>query len=307
MRKPNGQVRADIEAKKKELESLEKGLAVLDDEKRLMEERKEDKRIAMNRVKVMTYWMEMAKFCLEFLVGSEKAPPTKVMVLAADLLKKSLRPGQHLARLYGRWPAAVDVEAQLDWPTLAKDWAIECWERVAKVADDKEVKKAKGSFLRFARRWMDGKDSRRREKTVQIVGAEWAHFCNAAMVAEVALRKRAESPDSARLVEAMQRLDAAGTEMCNTLKRMDRRLSATATKADVRAATKTVLRGEDPNAKKPGPQMTEAKRRQIKAAENYRRTHAGCTLHNACLKSFSSVDGGFKSAGALYAHLHGRE
>ena len=42
------------------------------------------------------------------------------------------------------------------------------------------------------------------------------------------------------------------------------------------------------------------KRRQIETAENYRATHCGCTLHNACLRSFVRVKGGYKSGKALY-------
>ena len=59
-----------------------------------------------------------------------------------------------------------------------------------------------------------------------------------------------------------------------------------ATKSDLRSAVKTILRGEDVNAAKPGPRLTAAKRRQVEAAEAYRRSHAGCSLHNACIKSF---------------------
>ena len=51
---------------------------------------------------------------------------------------------------------------------------------------------------------------------------------------------------------------------------------------------------------KPGPRLTAAKRRQIAAAENYRATHRGCTLHNACLRSFAAAKGGYKSGKALY-------
>ena len=80
--------------------------------------------------------------------------------------------------------------------------------------------------------------------------------------------------------------------------------SAPATKSDLRtaihAAVKTILRGEDVNAAKPGPRVTAAKRRQIEAAEAYRKSHAGCTLHNACIKSFVAAKGGYKSAKTLY-------
>ena len=73
-----------------------------------------------------------------------------------------------------------------------------------------------------------------------------------------------------------------------------------ATKADLRAAVKTILRGEDANLPKPGPRLTAAKRRQIAAAEKHRKTHCGCTLHNACLKSFVPEKGGYSSGKSLY-------
>ena len=73
-----------------------------------------------------------------------------------------------------------------------------------------------------------------------------------------------------------------------------------ATKADLRAAVKTILRGEDVNLSKPGPQLTAAKRRQIATAEKYRKTHCGCTLHNACIKSFVPETGGYASEKSLY-------
>ena len=75
---------------------------------------------------------------------------------------------------------------------------------------------------------------------------------------------------------------------------------AVATKADLRAAVKTILRGEDVNAAKPGPRLTPAKRRQIEAAEAWRKSHAGCSLHNACMRSFVPTEGGYKNAMALY-------
>ena len=77
-------------------------------------------------------------------------------------------------------------------------------------------------------------------------------------------------------------------------------LAGAATKADLRAAVRTILRGEDVSAAKPGPRITPAKRRQIEAAETYRSTHRGCTLHNACLRSFVPAKGGYKSAMAMY-------
>ena len=73
-----------------------------------------------------------------------------------------------------------------------------------------------------------------------------------------------------------------------------------ATRSDLREAVKTILRGEDANAAKPGPRLTAAKRRQIEAAEAYRKSHAGCTLHNACIKSFVPARGGYRSANAMY-------
>ena len=80
--------------------------------------------------------------------------------------------------------------------------------------------------------------------------------------------------------------------------------SAPATKSDLRtaihAAVKTILRGEDMSAAKPGPRVTAAKRRQVEAAEAYRKSHAGCTLHNACIKSFVPARGGYRSANAMY-------
>ena len=72
------------------------------------------------------------------------------------------------------------------------------------------------------------------------------------------------------------------------------------TKADLRAAVKTILHGEDVNAAKPGPRLTPAKRRQIEAAKNYRATHCGCPLHNACIRSFVPASGGYKNSKTLY-------
>ena len=59
-------------------------------------------------------------------------------------------------------------------------------------------------------------------------------------------------------------------------------------------------RGEDVNLSKPGPRLTQAKRRQIAAAEKYRKAHCGCTLHNACIKSFVPETGGYASGKSLY-------
>ena len=36
------------------------------------------------------------------------------------------------------------------------------------------------------------------------------------------------------------------------------------------------------------------------AAEKYRKTHCGCTLHNACLRSFAAIPGGYASGKSLY-------
>ena len=79
--------------------------------------------------------------------------------------------------------------------------------------------------------------------------------------------------------------------------------AAPATKADLRAAVKTILRGEDVSASKPGPRITSAKQRQIDAAEKWRATHAGRSLHNACIRSFVPAKGGYKNAKAMYECL----
>ena len=76
--------------------------------------------------------------------------------------------------------------------------------------------------------------------------------------------------------------------------------AAPATKADLRAAVKTIIRGEDVFASKPGPRITPAKQRQIEAAKKWRATHAGCSLHNACIRSFVQTKGGYKNGKALY-------
>ena len=299
--------RADIEAKKKELDALERNLTIIEDEKHCLKEQARVKRTALNRVKLMTYWLEMAKVCVEFLVKSEQAPPAKVMVLAADLLKKSLRPGQHLAKLYGRWPDAIDVEAKIDWPAITTDWAIQCWARIENAAPIEEVKCGKIGFLRFARRWMDGNDSRRTEQTIKRVKTDWLHFCNAASATERELRKRAEGRETALFAEQIRKLNEVETAVCKKLDQMGGRLSKTTTKADLNAATRTILRGEDVDKAKPGPQMNAAKRQQIVAVEQYRKSHVWSSPHNACQKAFVKVDGGFRSPGALYAHLHAEE
>ena len=63
---------------------------------------------------------------------------------------------------------------------------------------------------------------------------------------------------------------------------------------------KTIIRGEDVFASKPGPRITPAKQRQIEAAKKWRATHAGCSLHNACIRSFVQTKGGYKNGKALY-------
>lgn len=82
---------------------------------------------------------------------------------------------------------------------------------------------------------------------------------------------------------------------------------APATKADLHTAVKTILRGEDVNAAKPGPRLSAAKQRQIETAKTYRKGHAGCTLHNACMRSFVDVPGGYKNAMALYRTMKRNE
>jgi hypothetical protein len=79
---------------------------------------------------------------------------------------------------------------------------------------------------------------------------------------------------------------------------------AAVTKADLRAAVKTIIRGEDVSASKPGPRTTPAKQWQIEAAKKWRATHAGCSLHNACIRSFVPAKGGYKSAKAMFVVLN---
>ena len=81
------------------------------------------------------------------------------------------------------------------------------------------------------------------------------------------------------------------------------RAASAVTKSDLRAAVRTILRGEDVNATKPGPRLTSAKRSQIAAAREYQSTHCGCTLHNACKRSFVPKHGGYKSAKSMYEYL----
>jgi hypothetical protein len=69
---------------------------------------------------------------------------------------------------------------------------------------------------------------------------------------------------------------------------------------------KTILRGEDVNLPKPGPRLTAAKRRQIAAAETYKKTHCGCSLRNACVRSFVYECGGYSSGLSLYEFMRKR-
>ena len=86
-----------------------------------------------------------------------------------------------------------------------------------------------------------------------------------------------------------------------------RKSRSAATKADLRTAVKTILRGEDVNIPKPGPRLTAAKRRQIANAEKYKNTHCGCTLHNACVRSFVYERDGYASAESLYESFRQRQ
>ena len=76
--------------------------------------------------------------------------------------------------------------------------------------------------------------------------------------------------------------------------------TAMTTKNDMRAAVRTILRGEDVTSSKPRHRKNPAKRQQLKAALEYKNSHAGCTLHNACARSFVSIAGGYSSAKSLY-------
>ena len=84
------------------------------------------------------------------------------------------------------------------------------------------------------------------------------------------------------------------------------RMKSPATKADLRSAVKTILRGEDVNLSKPGPRLTQTKRRQMAAAEKYRKTHCGCSLRNACIKSFVPETGGYASGLSMYESMRRR-
>ena len=115
--------------------------------------------------------------------------------------------------------------------------------------------------------------------------------------------RRDASPHHGRVALLRDRCQDGGSP-CGRLAEDGSPHHAAATKADLRAAVKTILRGEDVNAAKPGPRLTPAKRRQIEAAETWRKSHAGCSLHNACMRSFVPAKGGYKSADALYSHMH---
>lgn len=71
----------------------------------------------------------------------------------------------------------------------------------------------------------------------------------------------------------------------------------------LRMAVHTIMHGNDFSASKPGPRPTPAKQRQIEAAKAWRKNHAGCTLHNACIRSFVPAKGGYKSAKTMYVVL----
>ncbi len=80
----------------------------------------------------------------------------------------------------------------------------------------------------------------------------------------------------------------------------------TATSANVRKAVRDILNGEDVDLTKPGPQITKARRNQIAAAKTYKKTHCGCSLYNACIKSFVHVPGGYASGESMYESLRRR-
>ena len=74
------------------------------------------------------------------------------------------------------------------------------------------------------------------------------------------------------------------------------------------AAVKTILRGEDANAAKPGPRLTAAKRRQIasvrKLVREARAAGKRMSILRACRKVWQDIKGGYPSAEALYAYCH---
>ena len=77
----------------------------------------------------------------------------------------------------------------------------------------------------------------------------------------------------------------------------------TATSANVRKAVRDILNGEDVDLTKPGPQPTKAKCKQIADAKTYKKTHCGCSLYNACIKSFVHMPGGYASGESLYESM----
>ncbi len=111
--------------------------------------------------------------------------------------------------------------------------------------------------------------------------------------------RRDASPHHGRVALLRDRRQDGGSP-CGRLAEDGAPHQTVVTKADLRAAVKTILRGEDVNAAKPGPRLTPAKKRQIEAAEAWRASHAGCSLHNACIRSFVPARGGYRSAKALY-------
>ena len=104
-------------------------------------------------------------------------------------------------------------------------------------------------------------------------------------------------------IERDLRMKAASTQENPTPKRKSRSI---VTKADLRSAVKTILTSEEVDPPKPGPQITKARRNQIAAAKTYKKTHCGCTLRNACIKSFVHVPGGYASGLSMYESLRRR-
>jgi hypothetical protein len=98
-------------------------------------------------------------------------------------------------------------------------------------------------------------------------------------------------------------MKVAVTQESPTPKRKSRSI---VTKADLRSAVKTILTSEEVDPPKPGPQPTKAKRNQIAAAKTYKKTHCGCSLYNACIKSFVHVPGGYASGESMYESLRRR-
>ena len=72
------------------------------------------------------------------------------------------------------------------------------------------------------------------------------------------------------------------------------------TKSDLKAAVKTILRGEDATVSKTWHRKTTAKQQQIDAALEYWNSHAGCSLHNACIRTFVSLHNGYSSGKSMY-------